>query len=412
MLLLTSTSDLIRVVTTTTADLDVHASYVDMASGGTPITAGRKNTAITAATTTTVVDSPAASTARTLKSLTIRNKHATTSNTVTVLHSDGTTVLEAVRATLLAGYALHYSDNAGFCLLDDNGRVLTSPASFFSTPLVVDEQTSVPATPATGLKLWSRNLAGRRHLLVTDPAGESYPLQPHLARTRTGRWNPIGNANNLPLAEGIAAPTSTGTATVRTVATTNLFASLRRLGLVSAATAGSLAGLRLAAAQFWRGNGAGLGGFTFYCRFGTSDAATVSGARMFVGLSASTGAPTNVEPNTINNSVGVGQIAASNNLQIITRDATTAATTDLGASFPASTLSVDVYDLLLFCAPNGSTIGYRVERMNTGDVAEGTLSTNLPVNTTLLGIQLWRTNNATALAVGLDLVHLQIDTDA
>jgi hypothetical protein len=277
--------------------------------------------------------------------------------------------------------------------------------------LAIEDQAAIPATPTTGMKLWSRSMAGRRHLYAVDPAGDSYPLQPHIARNRVGRWNPIGNATTVPLTEGIAAPTATGTATARNVATTNMLTAMRRLGYVSASTAGSLAGPRLAAAQFWRGNAAGLGGFTLYCRFATSDAAAVSGARMFVGLSASTAAPTNVEPNTVNNSVGVGQIAASNNLQIITRDATTAQTIDLGASFPANTLSADVYELLLFCAPNGSTIGYRVERMNTGDVAEGTLSANLPVNTTLMGIQLWRSNNATALAVGLDLIHLQIETD-
>jgi hypothetical protein len=277
--------------------------------------------------------------------------------------------------------------------------------------LALEDQAAIPATPTTGMKLWSRSLAGRRHLFATDPVGDSYPLQPHIARTRIGRWNPIGNATTAPLAEGIAVPTATGTATARNVATTNMLTAMRRLGYVSASTAGSLAGPRLAAAQFWRGNAAGLGGFTLYCRFATSDAATVAGARMFVGLSSTVSGPTNVEPNTVNNTVGVGQLAASNNLQIITRDAGTAQTIDLGASFPANTLSVDVYELLLFCAPNGSSIGYRVERLNTGDVAEGTLSANLPVNTTLMGIQLWRSNNAAALAVGLDLIHLQIETD-
>ena len=232
-----------------------------------------------------------------------------------------------------------------------------------------------------------------------------------LARNRIGTWRPIGNATTAPLADGIAAPTATGTATARNVATTNLATSLRRLGYVSAATAGSLAGPRMAAAQFWRGNAANLGGFFFVTRFVVSDAAAVTGARMFVGLSATTGAPTNVEPNTVNNVVGVAQISTSNNLQIVTRDGTTAQTIDLGVNFPANTLSADAYELALFAPPNGTTIGYRVERLGTANVAEGTLSTNLPVSTTLMGIQMWRCNNATALAVGLDLVNLYIETD-
>jgi len=52
MLILSSTSDIIRVVTSAAADVDVHASWVDNASG--TITPGRTNTApITTATTTT-----------------------------------------------------------------------------------------------------------------------------------------------------------------------------------------------------------------------------------------------------------------------------------------------------------------------------------------------------------------------
>lgn len=57
MLLLTSTSDILRVTTgTATTTIEIHASYIDNASG--TITPGRTNTRITTATTTTVVASP------------------------------------------------------------------------------------------------------------------------------------------------------------------------------------------------------------------------------------------------------------------------------------------------------------------------------------------------------------------
>ena len=68
MLLLNSTSDILRLITGAAAStIDVHASYVDL--NGTTVTAGRKNTRITTATTTTVVAAPGASTARNVKSL-------------------------------------------------------------------------------------------------------------------------------------------------------------------------------------------------------------------------------------------------------------------------------------------------------------------------------------------------------
>jgi hypothetical protein len=102
MLLLTSTSDIIRLVTgAAVATITVHADYVDNASG--TITPGRTNTAITTAATTTVVAAPAASTQRNVKGLYITNNNATTSCQVTVQHFDGTTSTDLMSVTLLAG---------------------------------------------------------------------------------------------------------------------------------------------------------------------------------------------------------------------------------------------------------------------------------------------------------------------
>ena len=102
MINLTSTSDILRVVTTSAAQIEVHASWVDF--DGTVITPGRTNTPhITTATTTTVVASPAAATQRNVKHLNITNDHASLSCGVTVEHSDGTTIIEMMAFTLLPG---------------------------------------------------------------------------------------------------------------------------------------------------------------------------------------------------------------------------------------------------------------------------------------------------------------------
>lgn len=112
MLLLTSTSDLISVVTGQAVPVDVHASWVDYASGS--VAPGRTNTAISTATTTTVVGSPAASTQRNVKTLHLRNKDASASVDVTVRHTDGTTVVELIKITLAAGDSLEYVEGVGF----------------------------------------------------------------------------------------------------------------------------------------------------------------------------------------------------------------------------------------------------------------------------------------------------------
>lgn len=123
MLLLTSTSDLLRVVTNSAATLDVHASWVDNASG--TITPGRTNTAIASAATTTVVGSPAASTQRNLQSLTLQNRDAALADTVTIQHFDGTTSVDLFTAVLAAREHLEWLDGQGFKVYDNRGNLKT-----------------------------------------------------------------------------------------------------------------------------------------------------------------------------------------------------------------------------------------------------------------------------------------------
>jgi hypothetical protein len=184
---------------------------------------------------------------------------------------------------------------------------------------------------------------------------------------------------------------------------------MTRLGFVSAATAGAVAGAREASAKFTTGAGVDLGGFFARYRFGVSDAAAVAGARMFVGLDAITSGPTNVEPSTKINCVGVGQLSTSNNLHIIFGNATTKTPVDLGVNFPGTVNNV--YELTLFAPPAGG-VTWQVRRLGTSAEASGSISVaDAPANTTLLCHQIWRTNNATALAVGLDLCGIYIETD-
>ena len=89
MLLLTSTSDRILLDTSSSAAIEVHASYVDNQSGS--VTPGRKNTSISSATTTVIVEPPADSIQRNVRTLYIKNEGAT-SNTLTVNHDNGTLI--------------------------------------------------------------------------------------------------------------------------------------------------------------------------------------------------------------------------------------------------------------------------------------------------------------------------------
>ncbi len=276
--------------------------------------------------------------------------------------------------------------------------------------VALEDQAATPATPTTGLKLWSRNLGGKRLPYVTEPSGESWPLQGSLWRQKASLLSPNGAGTGISTL-GLGS-TASGTATARNPASTNLFTSTRRLGYVSAATAGATAGVRHNALTFWRGNAAELGGFLFSCRFGISDAAAVADARMLIAMSATSGAFANANPSTLLNFIGIGCDNAQTTLRIMHNDGTGAATViDLGANFPANTRNVDLFEATFYCPSNAANVFYRVERLGTAFTAEGSITTDMPANTAFLSPQVWRNNGATALAVGVDVVGMYVETE-
>ena len=119
MIILSSTSDLIRVVTSHAAQIEVHTSWVDLA--GSTVTPGRTNTLITTATTTTIVGSPASGAVRNLKHLNITNDHTNQSCIVTVEHSDGTTIIELMAFTLLPGENMVFNEEGRWAHRDAQG---------------------------------------------------------------------------------------------------------------------------------------------------------------------------------------------------------------------------------------------------------------------------------------------------
>lgn len=120
MLNLTSTSDIIRVVTGSAAQIEVHCSWVDF--DGTNVTPGRANTPhITTATTTTIVASPGASTQRNVKHINITNDHLSQSCVVTVEHFDGTTAVELMAFILLPGENMIFNEEGRWAHRDAQG---------------------------------------------------------------------------------------------------------------------------------------------------------------------------------------------------------------------------------------------------------------------------------------------------
>ena len=153
MLLLASTADKINLVTATAVTVDVHASFTDFVSPST-VTPGNKNSAISTATTTEIVSSPASSTYRSVKTLHIKNKHATDSVLITVQHVNGTATVELLKVTLLAGELVCYVEGQGFKYIGADGLVKTNGAGSVYVKALAADQSNSTTTPTnvTGLE--------------------------------------------------------------------------------------------------------------------------------------------------------------------------------------------------------------------------------------------------------------------
>lgn len=259
-------------------------------------------------------------------------------------------------------------------------------------------------------------LAGSHRLGSIDPHGWAQPMQGFLGRTHIGSLNFIGNGSGITVI-GLSNNSNTGTATTRNVATTNFFTRLRRLGFVSAATAASVAGIRVGTQHLTMGNGAGGGGFLIVGRFGISDAVLVATARMFIGIRQSTGAPADADPQTLTNSIGVGHDTGETTLRFYCSGAVAQAEVDLGANFPVNTINTDLYELALYSpSRSNGTLHWMVTRVNTGHVASGVVQSTdanvTPILQVLTPINAWRSNGAAgAAAVGVDFVNWHVETE-
>ena len=374
-----------------------HVSYADVSGA----TLDASSAIVTSSATTYNVATYAAAGTRNVRLVTVTNDGAL-AGLFTISHNTGAVTAPIAKAVLQPRQVLIYSESGGV-------QVSSAESSTLATLTLPDTQN--PVTPGADYgTIFVKKIGGRMMAAQVGPSGLDTTLQANLGGNKVALWMPPGGSTTVPGVFGMAALTATGTATARTVATTNLLTRMTRLGFVSAATAGSLAGAREAVAKYTTGAGPGLGGFFARYRFGISDPAVVAGARMFIGLDAITAAPTNIDPSTKVNCIGVAQIATSNNLNIVYGNATAKTPIDLGADFPANT-NTDAYELNLFSPPAGG-VHWHVRRLNTVFEASGFLaSTDTPAATALLCHQLWRCNNATALAVGLDVCGIYIETD-
>jgi hypothetical protein len=266
--------------------------------------------------------------------------------------------------------------------------------------------TSTPAAPPTGLQLYSVSRAGRRLLNFQGPSGLDSPVQPGLMANAVGIWLP--NATTSITGWGIPAAIS-ATNSTPTIATTNLWTAVRRWRSQTSTVAGNVAGTRSGADVVWRGNAAGTGGWYMAAR--CTAATTTAAGRMFVGLKNDTTITGNVNPSTLLDTAYFGFDSGQTTWRFCTNDATlSAACIDLGADFP-NNLPADAFEFRMFTQPNSAEIFYFAQRIGTGAVAEGSVTTDLPRNTTQLSVEFSVGNGTDALANALECARMYLESD-
>ena len=291
-----------------------------------------------------------------------------------------------------------------------------------ATNIVVDSNnlrlldTSITsATAAGGATLFSKKI-GLFHLPSwNDERGVWRNAQVCVGRNRVGFWGGNNNVATAPTASNVPIPTAIGgTLTARNMAATSVLAATRKVGIVSAATSASITGWRTTSSMGVFSSTARIGGGQVICRFAISDPALVtSGARTFIGINyASSNYAAGTEVDTLLNQVGFAQLTGAanpNNLYILSNDGTgTATKSDTGYTIT----NTDLLEATFQWIPGSSTlVGYRLDNLTSGTtIVEGTLTTDLPVNNTLLHFHMWRTNGSFPAAVGLDMAQVYFET--
>lgn len=152
----------------------------------------------------------------------------------------------------------------------------------------------------------------------------------------------------------------------------------------------------------------GFSGFLLAFRFNREDYGTfVTDTRVFIGLSPSLTPPTNVQPSTLLNSIGIIKDSADTTYSLYSAGGAIGTKIDLGVNFDAVSIN-DSFEVIFFSPINIGKVYYEVRLVNnTGytHVTSGEFSSaNLPTSWVQMGVRAW-INSATALVQARLAIH-------
>lgn len=267
-----------------------------------------------------------------------------------------------------------------------------------------------PAAPADGLLIYSKSMAGRSMPRFMGVSGEGAVLQSALHGKAVFCMLPT-NAAAAPTVLGGTVTTNATTSHQQTIASANRWQATRRIRWETSATAGTTSGARSVYGQYFLGNAAGFGGFWFRGQFGQG--INLAGAQTFFGLTAST-AILGGDPSALLNILGVGYDAAdlaTGNWFFMRNDGAGAATkVDLGVNAARGT--TQGYELIMYAAPNSTTVFVFIQNLDTGVVVLDTsYNTDVPAVNTAMAFRAEVRNGAVAAAANIEVAKVYIEAE-
>ena len=267
-----------------------------------------------------------------------------------------------------------------------------------ATDFTVINNTKYPTTQAVENQIDAKLLAENYWIVGSSEIARGYRAQ---------------HNSTTVLAENIATGTLLGTAVAVAVSTGSIQEKKTRLRIrVSTPAANGFCGYRSTSAFNIIGTG-----WKMAVAFGVSDTGYNTGARQFYGMTASTsslGLSSTVTVEGLLNIIGIGSDASDTNLQVFHNSGSgTATKIDLGANFPANRTSgaaaTDFFVFEMYNPFNSNNVYYKATSLENNYTVEGTITTNLPSDTTPITIQACRTSGSSSNACSFDISQLTLN---
>ena len=160
--------------------------------------------------------------------------------------------------------------------------------------------------------------------------------------------------------------------------------------ILTAATAGSAAGVSNGVNQYYTGSIAnGANGFFYFARISLPEVianytSATSGCRLFFGLSDQTLATMVAADNPVGNYAGIGFSGVRDTggaFQFLTKNNTTQTVQPTGVTLASS----KTYDIYIYVSSQGTTLNWRIDNLTDGTApVEGSQTLTLPTNSTAL----------------------------